>query len=335
MSYPDQDYYITFLFQRLEEFEALPNANQPHRPGRPKVYPDRSLIVFFAIMGIKGVNSFKAHRRLLFANPFWVARLKLHPMPSRVTLSRRYKQLAPKIEAFVAYLGTWAMPLFNPETPMEVVYEDKTLYKAKGSVWHQTDRRENYIPEGVRALDTDASWSKSKYRGWVYGYGLHLTTTANGFPLLASAYTASVSEKAALDQKTDALLGRNIGYVIADAGYVDMGRVKALLAHGLFLVTPVPGAKRDETMAYLSAIESSETLVAYQNQRKTAIEPVFALLSELSSTDKNQKQLPVSGIKNVRSFLMLSVMVLQVAMIVNSIFNRPLRNVSLMIASFR
>ena len=41
MSYPDQDYYITFLFQRLEEFEALPNANHPHRPGRPKVYPDR------------------------------------------------------------------------------------------------------------------------------------------------------------------------------------------------------------------------------------------------------------------------------------------------------
>ena len=103
----------------------------------------------------------------------------------------------------------------------------------------------------------------------------------------------------------------------------------------LFLVTPVPRAKRDETMAYLSAIESSEPLVAHQNRRKTAIEPVFALLSELSSTDKNQKQLPVSGIKNVRSFLMLSVMVLQVAMIVNSIFNRPLRNVSLMIASFR
>ena len=227
------------------------------------------------------------------------------------------------------------MPLLNPETPTEVVYEDKTLYKAKGSIWHQKDRHENHIPEGVRDLDTDASWSKSKYRGWVYGYGLHLTTTANGFPLLASAYTASVSEKAALDQKIDALLALNIGYLIADAGYTDLGRVKALLAHGLLLVTPVPGAKRAEAVAYLSAIERCEALVAHQNRRKTAIEPVFALLIELSATDKNQKQLPVSGIKNVRPFLMLSVMLLQVAMVVNSIFNLPLRNVSSMIASFR
>ena len=30
MSYPDPDDYITFLFQRLEAFEALPNANHPH-----------------------------------------------------------------------------------------------------------------------------------------------------------------------------------------------------------------------------------------------------------------------------------------------------------------
>ena len=299
------------------------------------MHSDPSLIVFFAIMTLREINRFKTEHKWLLANSHWVATLKFKAVPSRGTLSRRYKQLAPKIEAFVAYIGDWAMALLNQETPTEVVYEDKTLYKAKGSVWHQTDRCENHIPEGIRDLDTDASWSKSKYRGWVYGYGLHLTTTANGFPLLASAYTASVSEKAALDEKIDALLTRNIAYLIADAGYTDLSRVKALLAYGLWLVTPVQGAKRDEALAYLSAIKRCEAVVAYQNQRKTAIEPVFSLLIELSATDKNQKQLPVSGIKNVRTFLMLSVMLLSVAMVVNSIFNLPLRNVSSMIASFR
>ena len=53
----------------------------------------------------------------------------------------------------------------------------------------------NHILDGLRNLDTDASWSKSKYRGWVYGYGLHLTTTANGFPLFADVWTAAVREK--------------------------------------------------------------------------------------------------------------------------------------------
>lgn len=319
----------------LEEFEASTESNQPPQRGHPKVHSDRSLILFFAIMTLRGINRFKTQHKWLSANPDWVATLSFKSVPSRVTLSRRYKQLADKIEAFVAYLGDWAMVLFNPEMPTEVVYEDKTVYKAKGSVWHQKERCEAHLPDGIRDLDTDARWSKSKYRGWVYGYGMHLTTTANGFPLLASVYTASVNERTALDAKIDALLARNITYIIADAGYTDMGRVKALLERGLWLVTPVPGARRTEALSYLSAIERCETLVAYQNRRKTAIEPVFCLLSTLSSTDNNQKQLPVSGLKNVRTFLMVSVMLLSVAMIVNSIFNLPLRNVSSMISSFR
>ncbi len=68
-------------------------------------------------------------------------------------------------------------------------------YKARGSVWHQKNRKANHIPEGGRNLDTDASWSTSKYCGWIYSYGVHLTTTANGFPILANVRTASVNEK--------------------------------------------------------------------------------------------------------------------------------------------
>ena len=63
------------------------------------------------------------------------------------------------------------MPLFTPETPTEVVYEDKSVYKAKGSVWHQKDRRENHIPEGVRALDTDCELGKKQVSGvgvWIW-----------------------------------------------------------------------------------------------------------------------------------------------------------------------
>jgi hypothetical protein len=335
MCYPDTDNYITFLFQRLEEFETSLNSTQTQSPGRPKVHLDRSLIVFFAIMTLKAINRFKTQHKWLLANPHWLSMLKLKTSPSRVTLSRRYKQLAPKIEAFVAYLGDWAMPLLSTQTATEVVYEDKSLYKAKGSVWHQKHRKMNHIPQGVRALDTDASWSISKYRGWVYGYALHLTTTSNGFPRLATVYTASVSEKAAIEQKLDWLLARNIRYVIADSGYTDFQRVKRFAEYGILLITPIPGAKRAETVNYLSAINSSEALSAHQNRRKTAIEPVFSLLSVLASTGANQKQLGLSGMENVRTFLILSVMLLQVAMAVNSIWNLPLRNVSSLSAAFR
>ena len=147
------------------------------------------------MMTLKAVNRFKAQHRWLVANPDWLPRLNLETVPSRVTLSRRYKQLTPRLEAYVGDVGVD----LDMETPPDAVYQDKSLYKAKGSVWHQKDRKANIIPDGLRNLDTDASWSTNKYRGWVYGYGLHLTTTASGFPRLAKVHTGSVSEKAVLD----------------------------------------------------------------------------------------------------------------------------------------
>ena len=217
MCYPDSEYYITLFFQLLEEFEAAIPLNRTERRGAPKMYPDRSLIVFFAIMILKQIHRFKAQHRWLFTHADWLATLNLDTCPSRVTLSRRYKQLAPRLEAFVAYVGDVGVDL-DIETPPDAVYQDKSLYKTRGSVWHQKDRQANVIPDGLRNLDTDASWSTSKYRGWVYGYGLHLTTTASGFPRLAKVHTGSVSEKAVLDQKTEALFARNIRYITADAG---------------------------------------------------------------------------------------------------------------------
>ena len=278
-------------------------------------------------MMLKGIHALKAQRRWLLANPIWLRHLKLKSVPSRATLSRRYKQVASNLEVFIEYLGDFGVSL-DVQTPPEVVYEDKSLYKAKGSVWHEKHRKSGHIPEGLRALDTDASWSTSKYRGWVYGYGLHLTTTASGFPRLADVYTASVSEKTGLDEKTQALIVRNIRYIVADAGYTDFNRVQTLAESGLLLLTPIPGAKNQRKVAYLQAIDAAPELRAYQKQRKTAIEPIFSLLSELTGTDTNQKQLPMSRLDNVRTFLRLAVMLLQLAMIINSIWNLPSREVS-------
>ncbi len=334
MSYPDQRYYITFFSKRYKDFEKSINANQSKPKGRPKVHPDSSLIIFFAIMLMRGINRFKAQHAFLCEHPAWVKKLKFKSIPDRTTLSRRYKQLAPRIEQFVDYLGDLGVAL-DTDTPRDVVFVDKSLYKAEGSVWHQKDRKENHIPEGLRNLDTDASWSTSKYRGWVYGYGLHLTTTAKGFPMFANVWTASVSEKTGLDQRTDALLARNIQYVVADAGYTDFTRTQTLAKDGLFLLTPITGAKATEKVAYLKAIETSPQLETYQKQRKTAIEPVFNLLTDLTGTKNNQKQLPISRLENVRTFLILAIVLLQIAMLVNSIWNRPHREVSRMKTLFQ
>ena len=147
MGYPDRAYYITFLFERLEDFTASVDAALPKTYGRPKSYADESLIVLLAILTLKGIYSFKAQHRWLKTHPQWLCHFKLEKVPSRATLSRRYKQLADLLEAFIVYLGDVGMPLIGSSST-EVVYQDKSLFKAKGAVWHQKDRNANHIPAG-------------------------------------------------------------------------------------------------------------------------------------------------------------------------------------------
>ena len=334
MSYPDRNYYITFLFEQLETFNTSVASVSTPTVGRPKSYTDDWLIVLFALLTLKGIYCFKAQHRWLEIHLPEMPRFNLQTIPARATLSRRYKQLACRLEAFIEFLGDLGMTLIA-DASLEVVYQDKSLFKAKGPVWHQKDRDANRIPKGLRAVDIDASWSVSKYHGWVYGYGLHLTVCPEGLPLMSVADTACVSEKAMLDQQIDKMLEQNVGYIVADAGYTDLNRTEKLANKGLLLITPVIGAKRPQTQRYVEAINQSQRLHTYQQKRKVAIEPIFELLKQLLSTHNNHKQLPVKGKPNVRTFLMLGVVLLQVAMLVNSIWGRPLRNVSHFIALFR
>lgn len=84
--------------------------------------------------------------------------------------------------------------------------EDKSLFKARGPVWHQSDRQENRVPEQLRKLERDATWGKSGYQGWVYGYGLHMTCNEAAFPALVQVETAAVSESEVLAHKEKTIL---------------------------------------------------------------------------------------------------------------------------------
>lgn len=60
---------------------------------------------------------------------------------------------------------------FHQNTCDQVVSADKMRVHARGPVWHRKHQEQGVIPEGLRGLDTDGSWSYSKSDGWVYGHG--------------------------------------------------------------------------------------------------------------------------------------------------------------------
>jgi hypothetical protein len=87
------------------------------------------------------------------------------------------------LDELVVYLGQEGSDL-GDELKSTHLYEDQSLFKAHGPVWHQSHRQQGRIPDKLLHLDTDATWAKSRYHGLVYVYGLHLTANAYGFPIL-------------------------------------------------------------------------------------------------------------------------------------------------------
>lgn len=332
MKYPDMIEYITFLFSVLDEF--LGTTEKVSKRGRPETYADASLIVFYAIMTLKGITAMRAQQDYLFHHPVYLERCRLPECPSHVTLGRRYKALTPTLQAFTEYVATWSLSK-RGHFRQEVVYEDKSLFKAAGPVWHQKDRRNNEIPKGLRGVDTTATWSKSGYHGWVYGYGLHLTTTHSGFPVMFHVEPANVNERNVLDTKKEKLIDRGTRCIVADNGYVDKKRATDFAEVNVLLLTPK--TTLDEATALLGAdpLYTATQVATYQGARKIAIEPVFDLLSKLLSITGAHKPLPVRGLAYVSTFLGLGILLLQVAMLMNLRCRIPTRNVSYIKTCFR
>ena len=332
MKYPDRKEYITFLFLLLDEFSA-PEEKVSKR-GRPETYPDASLIVFYVVMTLKGITAMRAQQDYLFHHPLLLERCRLPACPSHVTLGRRYKALTPKLQAFTEYIAT---SRFAKQAGFlqEVVYEDKSLFKAAGPVWHQKDRLNDHLPKNLRGVDKTATWSKSGYHGWVYGYGLHLTGIRNGFPILFEVLPAHVNERKVLDTKKDRLIEKGVRCIVADNGYVDKKRATAFAETDVLLLTPKTTLEEANSLLGADPLYTATQVQTWQTARKTASEPVFDLLSKLLSITGAHKPLPMRGLPYVATFLGLGVLVLQLAMLMNHRCGLPLRNITHIKTVFR
>ena len=331
MQAPSRTDYIRSYFTLFDHF-------QQHHPaaaerGRPCTYAHRLLILFFTWMLMRRITDFKTQRRWLETHPREAAELGFPSLPHRTTLMRRYKRIAPIIDAFIAFIGEWAETLDAP-CSSEVMVVDGSLFKARGPVWHQRDRACGRIPDKLRNLDQEASWSKSGYHGWVYGYRLHFRCTLAGFPTSAQVTTGSTSESTVLDAHERTLLARRPKAVVGDNGFCDALRIRRWAKAGVLLVTPASTWRQGSDAQGYHRFLKQDDVLRWLKQRRSAIEPVFALLRHVLGTTGTQKQLPVAGLACVSTFLSLGVLAVQVGMLLNSIWGAPFREVSTIISAF-
>ena len=332
MGKPTLTDYVNMLCNLIDRFMAhhLEFANKEIY----YTYKHKVLIVFFMLMQFRGIYQFKAQRRWLENHPKELEIIGFGTIPHRSTLSRRYKQAYPLINELIAFIGKDLQQL-DEAFAHELLFEDKSLFKAKGPVWHQSDRQENHIPAKLRNLDKDAAWGKSGYQGWVYGYGLHMTNNQCAFPKLVVVESANISEKEVVKDKEQHILSRlKPIFFTTDNGYFSAMRIRNWAKKGVALITPaVKWVKGKYAKAYHLFIEKPYIKELFR-RRKTTVEPLFDLIAKIIGTNGRQKQLPIKDKTNVSTCLALATLTLQISMIVNHIWGMPLRNIGHMKAIF-
>jgi hypothetical protein len=333
MLLPTREDYIHVLHHLIREFEK----QQPTTPrrGRRLSYSQFLLLRFFLLMHFKQIVSFKAQQRWLLRQPAQAQALGFSRVPHRTTLMRRYRQLHQWLTPLLNFVAQWGAHCPAPEAASapfadsHPIFEDKSLFKARGPVWHQKDRLLGHIPKGLKHLDTQADWGKSRYHGWVYGYALHLSVDAHGFPLLASVQRASVSESKVMEEKAQALWQLCPTEIVGDDAYTNLKRTKQWAKHGVACVAPgLRLGDKNQGGAYKRWVnqEPNRALLKARNR----IEPLFDLLSKIGGISGKQKPLPVQGLDKVRTFLLLCVLLMQLTMILNRIWGLAPRNISQM-----
>jgi hypothetical protein len=286
------------------------------------------MIVLFTILQFRRIAKFKAQRRWLVKHDEMLALLGWATVPHRTTLLRRYKQLASVVPDFVQFVGQYAA-MVDGRFRQKHLVADKSPFKAQGPVWHQRDRATGRLPAKLRNLDTEATWSKSGYHGWVYGYGLHIICNDAAFPSLVQVETGAVAESEVIDRQEATLLYQLRPQTLsADNSYAQARRIRRWAQAGVVLLSPAAKWRKGRYAQAYHRYRQLEGNTARLRHRRTTIEPLFDLVAKVIGTTARQKQLPVKGSANVRTCLALATLSVQLAMIVNSIWGLPLRNIS-------
>lgn len=334
MDTPTMTDYVHIMYTLVEQFIQWRQQTASPKVGSPFSYAEKAMIVFFTLMQFRRIFKFKAQRRWLEAHRALLPLLGWETIPHRTTLSRRYKALYETVQQLIAFISQYITDL-DEHFSLEHLIEDKSLFKALGPVWHQSDRKAGRIPAKLRHLDTDATWSKSGYQGWVYGYGLHLTCNGAAFPSLVQVETGAVSESRVIDHKAAQIIHQLTPATVAtDNSYAQAMRIRRWAKQGVALLSPAyKWVKGRYATAYHRFIAQPE-IAAHLRKRRTSVEPLFDLVAKVLGTTARQKQLPIQRLPNVRTCLALAVLSVQIAMIVNSIWGVSLRNISMMSAAF-
>jgi hypothetical protein len=224
--------------------DRIPQPAAPDRPrrGRHRVYSDRLFLKALVIMLLKRLP--RVHLLLSVLDQDTPDMRQLRGLltdahgryPTRRTWERRLRAIPETLPAQIGCLGRELVVLLDPWRDCgRAAAIDSTVLRANGGVWHKKHREAGEVPH--TSIDTEAHWTKSGWHGWVYGWKLHLVTTAAGvwIPLAAQLTPANVAD----NEEAPLLMTElplELRYLLGDTSYQDPALHQACAIRGWELV---------------------------------------------------------------------------------------------------
>lgn len=244
--------------------------------------------------------------------------------PDRKTIRRRFLKLPTVLHVLMPTIARQCLALNYSLFGYAWSYADKSVFRALGGLWHKKHRLLGVVPHS--SIDTDASWAKSAYHGWRFGYGLHVICNRYRFPLMATVTTASTKDYDLLKPLV-APLRANLSMVMADKGYFSLAALQSLYDQFSVLVITPSLFKAEQVLThfqrYYNELAGCVLGRLGYSRRKPCIEPCFAHLKDLTGLT-GEHQLPYRGLDRVSSYLLVASCTVQLMMYDNYTHQREL-----------
>src|SRR5450759_2468343 len=298
--------------------------------GRPYVYSPTVMLRCFVVRIWLRMPSNNALHSFLSIDNQYNARVMmacgLSKVPDRRTLDRRFKAASLGVRERVDSMGELLVreKLVDPY----IVSVDSSLLKAKGHVWHKTSMEKGVV--SYSGIDTGARWGKSRSKGWVFGYKLHVVSSTGSLivPLSADFRTAKSPDSKGYGRVTASL--RGVRYVDGDRGYDVDDLYQLSRERGFDLVCPIGRYENThpDRIELVFFYESELGQLVY-SWRSKSVEPLFEQIKDVFGIDP----LPVRGFDGAESVVLLSVLLYQLMVYYNRLTGRPSRALKHMLGS--
>lgn len=162
------------------------------------------------------------------------------------------------------------------------------MTKAKGPVWHKKQKALGIIPERLHGLDQDATWSKSRADGWMYGHGSFSMVT-HGTPILGCFLWMPNSAHEAKRMYVEAEhYKEHLRYLVMDSKADSKGLFHDFKVNYDIRLVTVCRRKMNKTPERKAMIKAMKTKRCrqYLKERGQTVEPMQGLVKEIFDLDR-------------------------------------------------